>query len=195
MKEQSSRDKILQVAANEFAEKGFSGARVDEIAKAAGVPKSLIYYHFKSKDEILEVLLARFIEEYEMILDSASEVHTEENMRRRMQEVYYEFGERNADIIRILWMDALKKGNEKKLLYKILDSFMDKEKQATRQKDKSRRRIEEFFTSILPACAYICFKESWCSYYKEDEEQFNEDFLSAYVRSHNSLHEARENEE
>lgn len=189
MKEQSSKDKILQVAASEFAEKGFSGARVDEIAKAAGVPKSLIYYHFKSKEEILEVLMARFLEEYEAILSTASEVHNEESMIKRMQDVYYDFGQRNSDLIRVLWMEALKKGNEKPLIYKMLDSFMEIEKKHMKNQEVHKRRIEEFFTSMLPACGYICFKESWCTYFNEKQQDFEQKFLSTYVKSHGSLHE------
>lgn len=46
------KDKILEASLREFAEKGFDGARIDHIAKIAGVNKALIYYHFKSKEEL-----------------------------------------------------------------------------------------------------------------------------------------------
>lgn len=59
----ASRQRILDAARAEFAEKGFDGARVDEIAKRAQVNKALIYYYFKSKDELLQELLRRFLEE------------------------------------------------------------------------------------------------------------------------------------
>ncbi|WP_281884218.1 TetR/AcrR family transcriptional regulator [Paenibacillus sp. YYML68] len=51
------REKILQTAVHEFAEKGFDGARIDYIAKAAGVNKALIYYHFKSKEELFAAVI------------------------------------------------------------------------------------------------------------------------------------------
>jgi AcrR family transcriptional regulator len=44
-----SPDRILQVAAREFADRGFAGARVDRIARLARVNKAMLYYHFKSK--------------------------------------------------------------------------------------------------------------------------------------------------
>jgi len=57
-----SKEKILEAAAGEFAERGLAGARVDNIAAAAGVNKAMIYYHFSSKDglyrEVLKHLLA-----------------------------------------------------------------------------------------------------------------------------------------
>jgi AcrR family transcriptional regulator len=52
-----SRRTILLAAQFEFAAHGLSGARVDSIAERAGLNKRLIYYYFKSKDQLfLEVL-------------------------------------------------------------------------------------------------------------------------------------------
>ncbi|HSN67988.1 MAG TPA: helix-turn-helix domain-containing protein, partial [Thermoanaerobaculia bacterium] len=39
------RDQILTAAAAVFAEVGYAGARVDEIAERAGVNKAMLYYH------------------------------------------------------------------------------------------------------------------------------------------------------
>ena len=44
--------KILEAAEHVFAEKGFEGASVDQIAKRAGVPKPNVYYYFSSKEEL-----------------------------------------------------------------------------------------------------------------------------------------------
>ncbi len=48
----STQTKILNTAIQEFAEYGKAGARVDRIAKNAGVNKAMIYYHFNSKDNL-----------------------------------------------------------------------------------------------------------------------------------------------
>ncbi|HXW06187.1 MAG TPA: TetR/AcrR family transcriptional regulator [Vicinamibacterales bacterium] len=45
----SSRQRLLDAAAAEFAAHGFAGASVDRIAAAAGLNKAMIYYHFASK--------------------------------------------------------------------------------------------------------------------------------------------------
>jgi TetR/AcrR family transcriptional regulator len=44
-----SRESIIRAARAEFASQGFAGARVDRIARAAGLNKQLIYYYFGSK--------------------------------------------------------------------------------------------------------------------------------------------------
>src|SRR5437764_14540079 len=54
-----SPDRILAAAALEFAERGFGGARVDRIARRARVNKAMLYYHFRSKQELYRALLRR----------------------------------------------------------------------------------------------------------------------------------------
>lgn len=48
---------ILQTAESLFGEKGYRGVSIDEIAKAAGVSKGLIFYHFTSKKALVEHIL------------------------------------------------------------------------------------------------------------------------------------------
>jgi TetR/AcrR family transcriptional regulator len=45
---------ILDAALKEFAELGLAGARMDEIARVAGVNKALLYYYFESKEHLYE---------------------------------------------------------------------------------------------------------------------------------------------
>jgi AcrR family transcriptional regulator len=48
------------VAASQvFAEEGFAGARVDQIAAAAGVNKALLYYHVGNKQDLYTSVLIR----------------------------------------------------------------------------------------------------------------------------------------
>jgi AcrR family transcriptional regulator len=45
----ATRERLLEVALQEFAERGFAGAKVDRIARRARVNKAMLYYHFRSK--------------------------------------------------------------------------------------------------------------------------------------------------
>jgi TetR/AcrR family transcriptional regulator len=54
-----AREKILASAAREFAERGFEGARVDAIARRAGVNKALLYYHVGNKQALYEAVLVQ----------------------------------------------------------------------------------------------------------------------------------------
>ena len=53
----TARSKLLTAAAEEFADKGIAGSRVDAIAARAGVNKQLLYYYFGSKDGLFRALL------------------------------------------------------------------------------------------------------------------------------------------
>lgn len=54
---QGTRSHILSAAAEVFADLGLEGARVDEIARRASVPKATLYYHFKGKEDLYEQVL------------------------------------------------------------------------------------------------------------------------------------------
>ncbi len=55
-----TRADILRVATEEFAEHGFSGGRVDEIAERTKTSKRMIYYYFGSKDGLYEAVLLEY---------------------------------------------------------------------------------------------------------------------------------------
>lgn len=61
-KSEITRAKILRAAEDEFSEKGFFGARIDEIAASAGVNKRMIYEHFESKDGLYRAALLSIYE-------------------------------------------------------------------------------------------------------------------------------------
>src|SRR5436309_10950315 len=54
---EASMADILQVATAEFASKGLSGARIDEIAAATRTSKRMIYYYFGSKEGLYIAVL------------------------------------------------------------------------------------------------------------------------------------------
>ena len=59
-KQKDTLQRILDTAAEVFADSGFAGARMDEIADRAGVNKATIYYHIGAK----ETLYARVLHEH-----------------------------------------------------------------------------------------------------------------------------------
>lgn len=192
-----ARKRILQAAAHIFAEKSFEGSRIDQIAEEAHVPKSLIYYHFKSKDQILEVLYEEFIDEYSVLLKVAKEDTHEskaESMSNRLQTVYRDFALRNSDIIRIMFIDSLKKSNLKPIIYKVVEAMIQAEQskgglsETDNAYDVQERRIAEFFTGIIPLYAYLCFSESWVDYFAIDKQRFDEQFLAIMTASHGAYH-------
>ncbi|MCC3860212.1 TetR/AcrR family transcriptional regulator [Pseudemcibacter aquimaris] len=60
-KPENRPDDILDGALIEFRTKGFKGARIEDIAKHAGLSKGTVYLYFKSKEEMLKALVQRSI--------------------------------------------------------------------------------------------------------------------------------------
>src|ERR1017187_6632186 len=52
-----ARARILDAAIRQFSENGLAGARTEQIAEEAGVNKALIYYYFKSKEDLYAAAL------------------------------------------------------------------------------------------------------------------------------------------
>lgn len=62
MEKRESLENILKVAGKSFAESGYHGVSLQEIAEDAGVSKSLIFYYFKDKKSLYEALIKRSVE-------------------------------------------------------------------------------------------------------------------------------------
>ncbi len=62
------RDEMLEVALDMFAERGFDGTSIAELADATGLSKAAFSYHFASKDQILVELAEPLIAEMEQIV-------------------------------------------------------------------------------------------------------------------------------
>ncbi len=66
-----TRDRILESAGELFAEQGFGGATVDEIARRAGVNKAMLYYHVGDKAELFAEVVASHIGRVKRLVDAA----------------------------------------------------------------------------------------------------------------------------
>ena len=62
--------KILKNALELFAEKGFKGTSISDIAKAAGVSKGLAYNYFKDKNELMFAVFGLLTQELESVFSS-----------------------------------------------------------------------------------------------------------------------------
>ena len=65
------RERILDAASTVFAEKGFAGARVDDIAARAGINKAMLYYHVGDKTAQYSAVLLRNFGRVRLALDEA----------------------------------------------------------------------------------------------------------------------------
>lgn len=103
------REAILHAALDEFAARGFAAARLDDIAKRAGVAKGTIYLHFRDKEalfqEIVRSLMGPFVGTLEGVFaaDIPLRAITDQIVELFIREV---FGTRRKDIIRLIMTEG-----------------------------------------------------------------------------------------
>jgi AcrR family transcriptional regulator len=97
----NSRQLILEAAGREFGRHGFAGARVDRIARSAGVNKQLIFYYFRSKAGLFEAILRSLAD---TILTATTRAATEEapidQLRATIGRIWETFAA-HADLLRV----------------------------------------------------------------------------------------------
>ena len=64
--------RILEAATAEFAARGYDGARIEAIARRAGVNKALLYYYFPSKGELYRRLVLEHLAAASTTLEAAA---------------------------------------------------------------------------------------------------------------------------
>ncbi len=77
---------ILETARSVFVEKGFDGARMQEIADKAGINKALLHYYFRSKQNLFESILNESIQK--IIPHILEFMESEVSLAKKIESIY-----------------------------------------------------------------------------------------------------------
>lgn len=102
----STRETLLVAAREEFAAYGIAGARVDRIARRAGVNKERIYGYFGSKDKLFDAVMQRALDELAEALSQPGEDPVEYVGR------LFDFYREHPDVLRLLMWESLHEREE-----------------------------------------------------------------------------------
>lgn len=106
-----SKEQILQAAEDAFAEKGFYGARVDEIADGANINKRMLYAYFGDKEALYKQVLFRVYARMEAVeKELTSHAYSGEQLIREIIKVYFAFLKTDKNFVRILMWENLNQG-------------------------------------------------------------------------------------
>ena len=100
------RQQLLNVGRHLFAERGFEGTSIEEIAAQAGVSKPVVYEHFGGKEGLYAVVVDR---EVERLLTTATALLEGEHNERKFEAAavtLLRYIDENADGFRILVRDS-----------------------------------------------------------------------------------------
>ena len=102
---EATRERIVEVALEAFAEKGFRGASTRDIARRAGTNQGLITYHFRSKDELWQVAADRIFGLLAKRMTEQLSAVPSEDPRERAREAirtYVRFAAAHPELFRLM---------------------------------------------------------------------------------------------
>lgn len=104
----STKQDILDVATEEFATHGLSGARVDAIAERTRTTKRMIYYYFGSKEGLYIAVLEKVYGDIRAVeSDLRLEDLDPEQAIRRLVEFTFDYEEAHPDFIRLVSIENI----------------------------------------------------------------------------------------
>ena len=193
-----TKEKILNCAVTLFAEKGFDGARVDKLAEMAGVNKALIYYYFKNKAAILEIIFKNFIDKANGILIELAmkDIPFDSAEAGQYMKRYNQFLMDNPDILKILMIESMKGKTKNPPIFKLIDfsgpQGVNEEELVKNMQErgfnfKSERNLRlviEFFTGIIPELCFSIFRKQWSNHFNISENEADSLFHKAQELAH-----------
>lgn len=106
-----TRADILAVAFKEFAERGFAGARVDEIAAQTRTSKRMIYYYFESKEGLYRAVLEECYRRIRSIENKLDLEHLPPlEALRLLVTSTFDYQEAHPDFIRLVMVENINHG-------------------------------------------------------------------------------------
>ena len=196
-----TREKILQVAEDLFSEFGFNGTSINKIAKAAGVNKGLIYYHFKDKKDIIVSILKSILGEIDQYVNfgEVEEIERDEQdilLQKIRGEI--EYCMHRKQIISVMLMESLKNDDKTNFLFQCADLVIQQELDGIKKKMNTtqledpearlRYLVHEFFTGFMPVISFVTMQDKWCEYFGCDREKALDYFLDSFTKTHLTSH-------
>jgi AcrR family transcriptional regulator len=107
----ATRAEILSVATEEFASKGLSGSRVDEIAERTHTVKRMIYYYFGSKEGLYRAVLERAYDHIRTLESNLElDVLAPPEALRRLVRMTFDYHNKHPEFVRLVMNENIHKG-------------------------------------------------------------------------------------
>ncbi len=193
-----TKEVILKTSEQLFSKYGYDATSVDQIAKKAKIPKSLIYYYFKSKKEILENLFKAFEEELIKMKEktfsnifSKDKKEIKEKLKENLIAYTFPFLEKWKNIIKIALMEEIK-SFAKGPIFKYFDINLSIAKELYNKnnlsidfsEDKIASTFFNYFTTLI---GYTLFVDEWCAHYNFDRDKVKELITNELVNHINNI--------
>ncbi len=102
------KQRIMEVAAHLFTQRGFDGVSVREIAERAQVTKPVIYYYFENKEDLYQQLLEQAFARMARLHDEI--YHADLDIREKLRKLvkgHFRFCQEDPDLVKLVF-DAMR---------------------------------------------------------------------------------------
>lgn len=187
-----NKEQILDACLVVFAQHGYEKTSTGMLAEAAGISRSLIFHHFKSKKELYLSLLDQCFEKAKGIIDVDALLENLDffEAREKVSLIKFEFNKKNSDIYKVLkeasstTPDELKAEIEQRYGTFILEK--DKLWEKLFEKIALREGVDrkQSFELIMLTMDY--FDKKYTSILM-DVSKWDEDYVQRYLEERNSF--------
>jgi TetR/AcrR family acrAB operon transcriptional repressor len=134
-RQENGRRDLMDIAIDCFARFGYQATSIDRIAKAAGLTKGAIYYHFKDKEELLfEAVKSRVSQFERRVISDIGSIQDAAAALRRVAEVCLEHAT---------------KSNHRRLIVTLMVEALDTNARLSAQFRKMMHRFRAFLRGII----------------------------------------------
>lgn len=130
-----SREDLTHIAIDCFARYGYQATSIDRIAKAAGVTKGALYYHFKDKEELLFEAVKNRVGQFERrVLGDVAPIHSAAAALRNLGR---------------MCVDHATKSNHRRLIVTLMVESLDTNPRLATQFKTMMHRFRDFLRQLI----------------------------------------------
>jgi AcrR family transcriptional regulator len=182
-----TRAEIIEVATDEFAHRGYSGARVDEIANRTRTTKRMIYYYFGGKEQLYLAVLERAYAEIRLAERTVDVDHLDPVAAvRRLAEVTFDHHEAHPAFIQLVGVENAQHAKHMAHVARLVD--LNSSAVAVLHRVLARGRADGVFRSDIDALDVHMMISSFCFFRVANRHTFgalfDRDLLDPARRAH-----------
>ena len=182
-----TRAEIIAVATDEFAHRGYSGARVDEIANRTRTTKRMIYYYFGGKEQLYLAVLERAYAEIRLAERTVDVDHLDPVAAvRRLAEVTFDHHEAHPAFIQLVGVENAQHAKHMAQVARLVD--LNSSAVAVLHRVLDRGRTDGVFRADVDALDVHMMISSFCFFRVANRHTFgalfDRDLLDPARRDH-----------
>ena len=181
-----TKSMILDAAQAVFKDAGFEDSKVEDIAARAGVTKTMIYYHFDSKEALMVSLIERLLSGIQQMLplpeDGQSAINPA-HLRSHLEKMLT-LWEGHQEIAAFMLSRGFKDPQLFRKLQEIGTPFFNRVIRMNSHSSTINQKqiFDLFFFNALPMMSYPLMKEQFAAAYGMSTDQMDEQFINKFMQ-------------